>query len=230
MKFYKSVDGEPTGGNAPDDPEVKKPEDKEPEVPEDVDPGQVFLSELNRLAGALKNNPVVPAETPPKDKVVEPSQKGIKVPEGDEDFESLFTDRAKFDSFVKSIVSQTKEETRKEILNELPSHLKKVVNEELTFDRAASNFWLKNEDLLPAEEFIASRASVIAAQNPEMKLQKVFEQAGKEVRDSLASMGVDLKTEGNSRKPKGRKSSIKSTSKDPDNDVRALAARRLNLQ
>ena len=237
-RFYSpDGDGANQGQPAPDI-KAKEPKSIEPDnnpvepTPQDVDPNQAFLDELNRLASQISATQV--ASTATSSGEGEPkSGPGPKVPDlpsdGDE-FSSFIQDPSKFQSYIQGVVKQAKEEAKNEILKTIPSELKKVVKEEVSFDRAANDFWIENSDLIPARPFLAARASFIAAQNPNLTPDEVFKKAGKEVRESLTKMGVKLGTEGTVRRPGARASEPGSpTSKDAENDVKSIALKQLKL-
>ena len=215
----------PAQGQGQNEPKPQVPEPKEP------DPNAAFLEELNKLASQITNTQVMagaaPGEPAPAPAPTPKGEPAATVPKGDA-FQEFIQDPEKFSSYVQGVVKQAKEEAKNEILKTIPSELKKVVKEEISFDRAANEFWIENPDLIPARPFLAARASLIAAQSPDLTYNEVFKKAGKEVRESLQKMGVKLTTEGMVRRP-GARAQEPGSPADKENDVKSIALKKLKL-
>ena len=220
--------------------EEEESEEEEEENNEEEEEGEVtFLSELNRLAGFI---PKPTTETEEEDEeedeiIVKPKKKKVAQPElmelsdledlNDDDFKKIISNPKDFIGFLKNYGSQVAQQTETKILKELPKKLKATVKTEMDFDRAATTFWNANDDLKPAAEFVAQMASRIKALNPKKSNLEVFNEAGKEVRKSLKSLGLNTKIEEEQGLPRTGRSARRIGAKkveDPENDVASTIA------
>jgi len=215
---------------------------EEEEVEEGDDDGipaetmSAFLAELGRLQGTLQ--PSAPTQPTPSTAPQVIDQRTQVPPAAQlpwmqmksEEMGLEIKDKNKFDNFMHSF-GQT---VRSQVTGDIPQMFNKAINEALDMREAAKDFWEANADLKPAKAFIASRASIIAAAEPNLPLIVAYERAGKEIRDSLKNLGYKGKgkTEGTPGIPRGGRTTPKSNGKgkkEDSNDVAALMARRMGL-
>jgi hypothetical protein len=78
-------------------------------------------------------------------------------------------------------------EARQAALRDLPSIADQTITRQTAVAAAASQFWQNNSDLFPFKEELRSKINIIGDRNPNLTLPQLFEQAGKELRQSLAA-------------------------------------------
>jgi len=230
---------------AGEEPEVEEETEgrEEDEVEGEEDAGipaetmSAFLAELGRLQGTLqtpastsKPNPSTAPQVIDQRTQVPPAAQLPWMQMKPEEMGLEIKDKSKFDNFMNSF-GQT---VRSQVTGDIPQMFNKAINEALDMREAAKDFWEANADLKPAKAFIASRASIIAAAEPNLPLIVAYERAGKEIRDSLKNLGYKGKgkTEGTPGIPRGGRTTPKSNGKgkkEDSNDVASLMARRMGL-
>lgn len=74
---------------------------------------------------------------------------------------------------------------KEDMLSSVPDIVSKQVARQSTIDRMVDDFYKRNEDLRQYRSYVGTVANQIQAKNPDLGIQKLFEETEREVRDRL---------------------------------------------
>ncbi len=205
-------------------PEEKKPAEKPEEEVEDADHWRTQMNEMaKKIQGGAPAEEKKPAEETktekPAEKVETKPAETVKAPPTEftiskEEFDKAMESEAGFQDVLQSKVSQVAstvvEGRLTEILRSIPKVINDAVDERVTIQLAASDFYRDNPDLTPFKSVVSLVATEVFGENPGIEYDKGFEKVGEEVRKKLklAKGAVKTVTEKEELKPafvKGKK-------------------------
>ena len=110
---------------------------------------------------------------------------------GDEDaLDALVRDPKAFNTFMNGIYKKAVETALgivdNRVISRIPAVTKDMVSQQLSVRAAAEKFYQENEDLIPFKNTVGAFAAKVAKSNPQMKLDKVLENAEKLARKHLS--------------------------------------------
>lgn len=199
--------------------EEKKPAEK-PEEKEEVEDAEHWRTQMNDMAKKIQGGAPVeekPAEetkteTKPAEKVETKPVETVKTQPpafnvSKDEFDKAMESEAGFQEVLQSKVSQVAstvvEGRLTEILRSIPKVINDAVDERVTIQLAASDFYRDNPDLTPFKSVVSLVATDVFGKNPGIEYDKGFEKVGEEVRIKLkmAKGAVKTATEKEELKP-----------------------------
>lgn len=82
-------------------------------------------------------------------------------------------------------VQEQQEVIRERVLKDLPEVATNITRQQFSLMKAVDAFYGENEDLVPHAQMVGAAANRIVAENPNLQLSELFDQAGQEVRKQL---------------------------------------------
>jgi hypothetical protein len=198
---------EPTPGLVPEPPPEPGPEVEpapEPPAPEPA-PGDAITTETSLRAEIARLAALVGAPStvaPPEPQALAPqapvapqapaptaAPEVIKFVETEEQFNQILDNVDNFNKFLTQVVrgvhAQAVSEAREATLVSIPSLVGNLADQAVNMRLAVRDFFTGNPDLQPYNKYVGFVANEIAAREPELPLDQLFEKLGPEVRSRL---------------------------------------------
>lgn len=99
----------------------------------------------------------------------------------DATFDEVFKSHQNFNALLTAVVSVAREQA----LRVLPQLTQQMVEQKVTLQMAAKEFFTENKDLLPYRAFLASLSNEIESKEPNLSLEELFQKINEEGRKRL---------------------------------------------
>lgn len=161
----------------------------EEQTPEGEDELEAFRARMNDLAAEAlgETGGEVSAEGEAEGESEEPASGEEVAAEfvTEEEFEKLFESPKSMNAVLSRVYQRALEDARKSVTTDVVGMVGKLVSEQMALHQLVTDFYARNQDLLPYRQFVGFMANKIQAQHPDWDYTKVFEETEKEVRKAL---------------------------------------------
>lgn len=165
----------------------------EPKPPEPSEREKLLEAQIEDLQGKLLSRDTKPAEPGPKPKPPEPEPPKPLNFLGDQKLDEILDDPEKFNALLVAVHDKASDEGEKrgaeKLLRQIPELVSTYTSRHTTLAGLASDFYKKNRDLVGVKKTVAAVTSEIAAENPDLSVEKVFEMAAERTRKVLGLKG-----------------------------------------
>lgn len=183
---------EPTPDPEPPTSEPDPEPEPDPESPSEESELEKIKGENEELRKKLdasfgKEEPPPPAEPPPAEPPPEVIEE-ISFLEEDIDLDDLTRNKDTFNKLLNKVYKAGAESSRQfqeNTLRSIPDIVKSNVTLQANLKKKVDEFYDSNKDLAPFKKAVAAVYEEIAAENPDWKMDKIFEEIGKETRKKL---------------------------------------------
>lgn len=111
----------------------------------------------------------------------------------EDEFEEIRNDPAAFVKFFRERENKLRriirEEASTNTVKSLPTIVMRQVQYAANLNKAVNEFWEKNQDLMPVRKTVGVVTQDVIAEHPDYTIDKVFDEAGKRVRQMLGMKG-----------------------------------------
>ena len=183
----------------PKEPEQKVEETEKQEQQKVENKTDELIEQLKEENAALKTGKALGGkEEPPQRKQEDTPQESQKSEEKeeseakkieafitDEEFEEMQTNPQKYNEIMLRVYKRARQDASEDVIRQIPSLVQAASNRQLTLQQSVTEFYQKNPDLRKHAQYVGYVANQVKAQNPEMSVPDILNEAEQRVRADL---------------------------------------------